>query len=691
MASLKKEFDSHNTPFIYTTQAWLISLYLECPPNAGLHCPDNTGKQALIDSINTGALIWHAFPFNSQMEMYDPSLVEYGLWLAMKYVPSIIPNYNGLNGSIPRVLSQRDIPGMTRSLIPIFTQNNVSAISIGCNGASAPPGTPNIFMWKDPDSNEQIITMLHKGGYGGTKVSDAVMINGYDTAIIFYWDSDNKGPYNYTQYVNELKNLQKEFPNAYVHISSFDAYVNNLPQSIIDKLPVISSEMGDTWQHGSASDPLKLGKFRIAENFRSECTECSYVNSYAFSNFSRFLLKNGEHTFGVSEKRFNNSIDAWSNPELKKAMNNKDIKEFLYSWNEQRWFGLDYAMEALSMAATGSAELKLYNDILNEFNVLDNVETPDLSNYNKLSDNSVLFNVEINNKPYIIQFNSSTGALNELINNMTGIKYIEHDSTTFPYGLGLFYYSTRTENDFSEWFIHQYDYHPNKNVCNKPNGFCKSGLSKAAPFVIHQNVLPKLINLYQHKNDKNVFLAEMNFGSKQNDLQTNYGIPEKLYNIVNFTNNNDAKKDSFSMELIWINKTFTRIPESIFMAFNPNIACDNMYALKVGEIVNINDVMVNGTWHMHTVDANYGYVECEFNNKQNSIYFVPIEAGVASFVPIKMNEYTSFPIPMTETSDLKKGVAFILFDNTWNTNFPFWYPFSSKDNNAMYRFNVLLS
>ena len=287
-----------NMSWVYTTQPWLISLYLECPSNTGLHCPTEIEKQLFIDSIvNKKELVWHSFPFNSQLELYDTSMIEYGTWLSMKYLPSLLGNNNF---QIPTVLSQRDVPAMTRSMIPILKRNGVRAISIGCNEWSAPPDTPNIFRWKDPVSNEEIITMIHAGDYGGFFPKDTVMIDNYSEAIMFAWNGDNAGPPEFDELLAVFEGIKEEFPNAYVHASTFDNYLNNLLENpqIVDSLPVISKEIGDTWTYGVAADPLKLAKFRIAQRYRSKYLE-SYTNdnaSFAFNNFSRFLLKNGEHT-----------------------------------------------------------------------------------------------------------------------------------------------------------------------------------------------------------------------------------------------------------------------------------------------------------------------------------------------------------------------------------------------------------
>lgn len=46
-------------------------------------------------------------------------------------------------------MSQRDVPGMTRSVIPLLLQQGVLAISEGVNSYSAPPVVPTIFNWSD--------------------------------------------------------------------------------------------------------------------------------------------------------------------------------------------------------------------------------------------------------------------------------------------------------------------------------------------------------------------------------------------------------------------------------------------------------------------------------------------------------------------------------------------------------------
>lgn len=151
--------NNYSLPFTWMTQSWLISLYFDCPPNMGFTCPNQTEQEYIQYGIDKGYIYWHSFPFNSQMEVYDKSMLEFGLKLSK--------DLSIKHGApISSTLSQRDVPGMTRSMIPILNKNNITAISIGVNEVSASPKVPQIFKWKDTQSNESIITMVNPGGYG---------------------------------------------------------------------------------------------------------------------------------------------------------------------------------------------------------------------------------------------------------------------------------------------------------------------------------------------------------------------------------------------------------------------------------------------------------------------------------------------------------------------------------------------
>ena len=56
-------------------------------------------------------------------------------------------------------MTQRDVPGLTRSALPLLNKHGVRAITVGVNGATAPPAVPRIFTWKDLNSGASVLGM----------------------------------------------------------------------------------------------------------------------------------------------------------------------------------------------------------------------------------------------------------------------------------------------------------------------------------------------------------------------------------------------------------------------------------------------------------------------------------------------------------------------------------------------------
>ena len=143
---------------VFTTHAFVVSLFLDCPAGRGLHCPTPTAKAYIEGAIRDGVISLHAFPFNAELGMYDASLIEAGVELA----GSLHARYGRPR---PTVLSQRDVPGMTQAVVTVLRKLGVEAVSIGVNNAAQPPGVPPIFRWQAPAGGASVIGMVHPGGY----------------------------------------------------------------------------------------------------------------------------------------------------------------------------------------------------------------------------------------------------------------------------------------------------------------------------------------------------------------------------------------------------------------------------------------------------------------------------------------------------------------------------------------------
>jgi hypothetical protein len=101
-----------------------------------VRCP--TGKQRAVfeTALRQGDAVMHAFPHSSQPEMLGVDGVEAALDLAAD-----LAKVMGVHS--PTVLSQRDVPGLTRGAVPLLAKHGVVGISVGANDGSPPPEVPS--------------------------------------------------------------------------------------------------------------------------------------------------------------------------------------------------------------------------------------------------------------------------------------------------------------------------------------------------------------------------------------------------------------------------------------------------------------------------------------------------------------------------------------------------------------------
>jgi hypothetical protein len=377
----------------WMTQAWLVSAYRHCKDtNIGLNCPNATALKHFEESVRRGEITWHAFPFNAEPELFDATL--FGAALNLTF------DEDEFYGHAKRMTySQRDVPGLTRATVPIFSKAGVKAVSVGENNAASPVNLPPIFVWRDIESDSEVLALFHSGGYGGdsnstidklqtnlTNVSqeDCVRVPEARVALCYAWREDNTGPHLPNEVMQVFGEVKQTFPNAKLHSSdSFDDFVEKV-WPVRSNLPVVTAEIGDTWIYGASTDPLKLAQFRAINRARAQCSadgidastdtksigkqtkqvsppglrgakhatldsEHPSMQHGAFlpwcectvrelKNFERLLMLAGEHTFGSDGGQTRN--EAWSKEELQQKLDEKAISYTMdiQTWTEQRDF-----------------------------------------------------------------------------------------------------------------------------------------------------------------------------------------------------------------------------------------------------------------------------------------------------------------------------------------------------------------
>ena len=98
---------------VFTTHPFLVYLYINCYAELGLHGLSAQSIADFTSAVHSGHITWHAFPFNAELKFYDVSLAEFGFQITHQLDKTF-----GRNPTI--TMSQRDVPGTTRSLLRLM-------------------------------------------------------------------------------------------------------------------------------------------------------------------------------------------------------------------------------------------------------------------------------------------------------------------------------------------------------------------------------------------------------------------------------------------------------------------------------------------------------------------------------------------------------------------------------------------
>lgn len=265
----------------------------------GIYCPSPEETTTFHQAVQRGDIFWHALPFNTQPELYNPAL----LTAALNLTHTLDTKFN-----LPpkTTVSQRDVPGLTRAAIPILTAAGVKAVSVGVNSGSAPPGVPlnTAFIWRDPASQEQLFVFFHPGGYADyypgwwdhfpEGVPPCVVVPGWDRALCTAWRNDNEGPPSVKDVLQVYQHLGVDFPGAEIIPSDFEDYVMELEKAVESgavEVPVVTAEIGDNWIGGVASDPGKVAVYKAMLRFMESNKES--WGEEGWKAFARMLIKVG--------------------------------------------------------------------------------------------------------------------------------------------------------------------------------------------------------------------------------------------------------------------------------------------------------------------------------------------------------------------------------------------------------------
>ncbi len=298
--------------YVWTTGSWLVDSYLrQASPEA---------VRELEDAIERGDIVWNGVPYTFESEAVSKDIFATTLKLAKQLDRRF--------GKKTIAAKMTDVPGHTRSIVPVLADAGISFLQIGVNSAATVPAVPPVCIWRDPSGREVIL--MYQKTYG----EDMILPDG-KTAVSINFTNDNKGPHTVQQIKDIYAKLHQRYPNAVIEASSLNHVAGNL-EGMKELMPVLTSEIGDTWIYGYGSSPLRMAKYRELSRLYSKWLAEGKLDadSNTAIDFAVRLGMIGEHTWGSDVKVF---LKHWDIYDFDKFSASRDMEEFRYmelSWKE---------------------------------------------------------------------------------------------------------------------------------------------------------------------------------------------------------------------------------------------------------------------------------------------------------------------------------------------------------------------
>ncbi len=606
--------------FRWTTGAWLIYTYLEQA--------SAQERAAIEDAINAGDIVWHALPFTTHSELIDDSLWRF----ALSYGQTLDRRF----GRHTIAAKLTDVPGHTRALVPLLAEAGIRLLHIGLNPASSVPDVPPVFVWRDRASSTEIMVIYHDT-YGGVTT-----VFGLDDALALFLTGDNEGPPSEQSIAGVYETLRRQIPGAKIVASTLDEFSQRL-ETVRASLPVLTSEIGDTWIHGAGTDPTKISQYRELARLRRSwlSRDLGSDDQTRIECFSHSLLMIPEHTWGMDEKTHLPDHTHYFKPDLALLRQTEAAQRFETSWAEQRAY-LETAVRALA----GSP----LEDEAREHLAALTPRRPDVAQVTRLSE------LHLSNGRFDLRFDPSDGAIIACVDQHTGMVWAdaEHPLASFRYEV----FGSRDYERF--WMQYIRNRQDPSVVAWAREDFTKPGLPLRDPATWK----PTLTTAYQGGPAHAIFALALP------DQARSFGAPDQLF--LQYSLNDDR----IEIVLSWFDKPACRQPEAFWLAFQPPAdRAEGWRFEKLGRMIDPRDVVSRAARTLHAIDQRVIYADHDHKFELESLD-APL---VAPGQPALLNFHNELP-------DMRSGVHVNLYNNVWGTNFPMWF-----EGDAQFRFVVRVS
>ncbi|GAA1963943.1 DUF5054 domain-containing protein [Microbacterium deminutum] len=611
--------------FRWTAGSWILT--------HALHNGSPAQRRRVEAALAEGMLQWHALPFTTQTELQDARLFQDGLRFGRRLDAQF--------GRTTRVAKMTDVPGHTVGMVPLLAHAGVEFLHIGVNPASEVPELPPCFIWRAPDGSEIVVN--YDRDYGSTEDAGAFVPLGTDQGLFFAFTNDNIGPHSTEEVLALYQLLERKHPGAQVRASSLQDFWDAI-RPVRDGLPVVTDEIGDSWIHGAAADPIQLSRLNRLK--RARAAAGSAVPPEADEAIAESMLLVTEHTWGLDHKTFlpdfvNHRQERFETAraadEFNPEANPRQLAFHVHgdgpyhystlerSWAEQR----DYTASALREAHAFGLDVQEPSP----------VEAPERALVapaaaRSRSGTAGGFHYEL----------GETGALIHLARDGVRVASPDHQ-------LGLVGHECFVAADYDR-YLEEYVRDLDRTRAWAVADLGRLGLAEAEQSTEHATALPRLESVATWHDADAAFVQARCVMPPQ--AVAEYGAAARV--VITYR----LERDRINLHVTLTGARACRMPHATWVRIDPERSGHWRFE-KLGTLVDPEKVVAGGNRHLHAVER-----ALATHSAAGTIEVTPFDANLAAPGTPGLLRGSAAPV------DTHNGLHFVLANNVWSTNYRLW-------------------
>ncbi|KFC59586.1 hypothetical protein FEM08_16350 [Flavobacterium gilvum] len=620
------------------------------------------------EALHEGTFAVHALPASMHTDAFELEDYVRSLWFSSK----IARDYK-----LPLAISAKmtDVPAHSWLLPTLLHHAGVKFLQIGCNYSDRPVLLPQLFWWEGPDGSR--ILCNYTPHYG----SEIVPPTGWPAKnyLAVLMTHDNEGPPSAKEVARVRAEVAK-VSGVKLHLGTMDEFTKAVLAENLE-IPVIRGDMVDPWIQGVMAMPVET---KTARNIRPLESAFEILNTsvklwgvsapdiskdlaVAYENSTLF----GEHTWGgmtpgwgfFSMDGINRGTERYLyGQDFEKARKEGYYKKFESSFEDHRNYirkteaivnkGIKENLELLAKSIPSDGKsIVVFNplpwarsgfvELNGEKYFAENVPAcgyktiGDVKSVMKESERKTDFETAF----FKVKFDLVKGGITSLIDKSTGKELVEQKGN---YVFGQFIHENFSENEVMDYYNRFCLMNNAANATIKPNmpKDAKYGVIVASDWRIKQES-----SILEDK----IILTSTNVSGVAEAVSLTFVFPKNKNYI-------DVKWDI-------LNKKANTIPEGGWLCFPFKIENPKFIVGRIGGAIDLaKDQIVGGNRHLYGVNTATDMVSPD----GTGMGICAIDSPLLSFGEPGLWKYSYDYFP-------KQASAFVnLYNNMWNTNFPYW-------------------